>query len=144
MAAVFGMVTGAFSAAASGVGTVVSTSGTVFCFGVDMLLAAVAFVVELGGYAFTTISLSFTAFIGCCLPMYRECLRPATEWNGSEAKRAGRCLACASCMVVCSCILLTALVLAFFMTSAWYDAQLLGVNTALWDQLGGRPQAAGR
>jgi len=138
------MVTSAFSATASGVGQIVATSGSVFCFGVDMLLAAVAFVVEIGGYAFTTLSLSFTVFIGCCLPMYRECLRPATEWEGSEAKRAGRCLACASCVLVCACVLLTALVVAFSMTAAWYDAQLLSANTVLWDQVGGRPTPSGK
>jgi len=137
MAAVFGMVTGAFSSAASGVGTIVSTSGTVFCFGVDMLLAGVAFLVELGGYAFTAVSVSFTAFIGCCLPMYRECLRPATEWNGSEAKRSGRCLACVSCALVCVCILFSAVVVAFSMTAAWYEAQLLDKQSSLWDQLRG-------
>ena len=139
MAAVLSLVTGAFSATASGVGQVVATSGTVFCFGVDMLLAVVAFAVEIGGYAFTTLGLALTAFVGCCLPMYKECLRPATEWKDSEANRAGRCLACASCVLVCLCILFTALLIAFLMTAAWYDAQLLARNTNLWDQLGGPP-----
>lgn len=139
MAAVFGMVTSAFSSAASGVGTIMSTSGTVFCFGVDMLLAGVAMFVELGGYAFTAFGIAFTAFIGCCLPMYRECLRPATEWNGSEAKRSGRCLACVSCMLVCVCILCSAIAIAFFLTVAWYDAQLLTNDSTLWNQIGGKP-----
>jgi hypothetical protein len=142
MAAVFGMIAGAFSATASGVGQVVATSGSVFCFGVDMLLAVVSFAVEIGGYAFTTLTLAFTFFIGCCLPMYRECLRPASEWDGSEAKRAGCCLACASCVLVCSCILFGALLIAFLMTAAWYDEQLRAENTNLWDQLGRLPTSS--
>lgn len=135
MGAVLSMLAGGFSAVGNGFATAVSTASTIFCFGVDGFLAFVALLVECGGYAFTALGFGFTIFAGCFMPCFTELLRPASEWNGSEAKRAGWLLSFISCLIVVVMVLLVALSIAFWLTAGWYETQLLAKNGQLTEQL---------
>lgn len=135
MGAVLSMLAGGASAAGGVFMSGVSTASTVFCFGVDGFLAFVALIVECGGYAFTALGFGFTLFSGCFLPCFTELLRPASEWNGSEAKRAGWLLSLVACLIVCTFVLLFSVFVAFWLTAGWYEGQLIANNADLHAQL---------
>ena len=137
MGALLSMIANGASVAGGGVSAVLGTVTSIFSFSVDAALAILALFVELGGYAFTAVSATFTLFIGCCMPVLSEVMMPASEWNGSEAKRSGPLFACVSCLLVCSCIVAVALIVAFSFTSAWYEGELLAGNEELKQQLDG-------
>jgi len=91
-----------------------------------------------GGCLFQGISLGFDAFLSigswfcscfsllfaCCTGVghkaFSEALRPADEWDESEAKRVGTCRCMLACALSCSCILLITAVTLFTMTYLWY------------------------